>query len=370
MTADAPTGPAVEQIGSPRAAVLAMPSYKPGKDAKQSEAELGITNAIKLASNENPLPPLPEVVAAITAVIGGVNRYADHRAMELRAVLADWQGVELSHVTVGNGSSAILHRLAAAYVDAGDEVLYPWRSFEVYPVYTKLLDGIPVTVPLVEETADLAGLAAAITDRTKLIMIANPNNPTGTAVSAAQLNEFCSQVPRRVVVVIDEAYFEFVDPALGNTITDVLPNHPNVIITRTFSKAQGLAGLRVGYAVADPQIISAIDKTQLPFAVNAAAQAGAIAAVKHSDKIAVRVRDIVEERTRVLAEVRSWGVEVPESQANFIYLPLGAKANVVFAAMERDGLVTRLFDQLGVRITISTPAENTRMLLSLRNALA
>ena len=357
------------QIGSPRAAVEAMPSYKPGKDAKQSEAELGITNAIKLASNENPLEPLPEVVAAITAVLTGVNRYADHRAMELRQAIADWRGVEVAHVTVGNGSSAILHRLAGAYVDSGDEVLYPWRSFEVYPVYTKLLDGVPVTVPLVDQTADLDGLLAAITDRTKLIMIANPNNPTGTAVSAAQLDDFCASVPDRVVVVIDEAYFEFVDPALGNTITDVLPHRQNVIVSRTFSKAQGLAGLRVGYAVADPQIIAAIDKTQLPFAVNAAAQAGALAAIRHADMIAVRVESIVAERTRVMAEVRSWGVELPESQANFIYLPLGERANDVFAAMELDGLVTRLFDQLGVRITISTPDENTRMLKSLRGAL-
>jgi histidinol-phosphate aminotransferase len=359
-----------EQIGSPRAAVAAMPSYKPGKDAKQSEAELGITNAIKLASNENPMPPIAEVIEAITDVVAGVNRYADHRAMELRSTIADWVGLPVDQVTVGSGSSSILHRLASAYVDPGDEVVYPWRSFEVYPIYTMLLDGVPVTVPLVDETADLDGLAAAITDRTKLVMIANPNNPTGTVRSTAELDAFCDKVPDRVLVVLDEAYFEFVDSELGNSITDLLPRHRNVVVTRTFSKAQGLAGLRVGYAMAAPEVISAIDKTQIPFAVNMAAQAGAVAAVRHADKIAMRVEEIVGERRRVVDEVRSWGVEVPETQANFFYLGLGERANDVFASMERDGVVVRMFDRLGVRITISTEEENDRMLASLRSALS
>jgi len=346
-----------------------MPSYKPGRDAKQAEAEHGITNAIKLASNENPMEPLPEVVQAITDVISGVNRYADHRGAEMRSVIADWVGLPESHVTIGAGSSAILHRLTSAYVNPGDEVLYPWRSFEVYPVYTKLLDGEPVTVPLVGQTADLQSIVGAITDRTKLVMIANPNNPTGTAVTTDELADFCAQVPESVIVVLDEAYFEFVDPDYGNSVTDLLPRFRNVIVTRTFSKAQGLAGLRVGYAMADPQIIAAIDKTQLPFAVNMAAQAGAIAAVKHADQIAVRVADIVAERARVTETIRSWGHSLDDSQANFVYLPLGEGSNDVFMSMEREGVVTRLFDAVGVRITISTQAENDRMLAALKNAL-
>jgi histidinol-phosphate aminotransferase len=346
-----------------------MPSYKPGKDAKQTEQELGITDAIKLASNENPMEPIPEVIDAITDVVAGINRYADHRAVEMRQTIADWQGLPVEHVTVGAGSSAILHRLVSAYVDPGDEVLYPWRSFEVYPIYTRLLDGEPVTVPLVNETADLTGLLEAITEKTKLIMIANPNNPTGTALTTAALAEFCASVPDRVIVVIDEAYFEFVEPTFGNSVTDLLPDHRNAIVTRTFSKAQGLAGLRVGYAMGDPDIITAIDKTQMPFAVSMPSQAAAIAAVNHADKIAERVEGIVSERARVISEVRRWGVEVPNSQANFFYLPLGEKSNDVFASMERDGVVTRLFDQLGVRITISTPAENDRMLAALKGAL-
>ncbi len=357
-------------IGSPRAAVVAMPSYKPGKDAKQTEAELGISDAIKLASNENPLEPLPEIIDAIAAASRRINRYADHRAAAMRSVIAEWVGLPVDHVTVGAGSSAILHRIVAAYVDAGDEVLFPWRSFEVYPVYTKLLDGEAVTVPLVEQTADLDGLLGAITDRTKLVMIANPNNPTGTAVSTAELAEFCAGVPDRVVVVLDEAYFEFVDPSLGNSITDILPHHRNVVVTRTFSKAQGLAGLRVGYAFGDPQIITAIDKTQLPFAVSMVAQAAAVSAVRHHSQIMERVEAIVKERDRVIDEVRSWRrVTVPDSQANFIYLPVGERSAEVFTTMERDGVVIRLFDGLGVRITISTPEENDRMLASLDRAL-
>ncbi len=299
--------------------------------------------------------------STVTPIIGPWN--CDPRSQTGSALPVD-------HVTVGSGSSSILHRLASAYVDPGDEVLYPWRSFEVYPIYTTLLDGVPVTVPLIDETADLDGLLAAITDRTKLIMIANPNNPTGTARSTAELHAFCQNVPDRVVVVLDEAYFEFVDPELGNAVTELLPEHRNVVVTRTFSKAQGLAGLRVGYAMAAPQIIAAVDKTQIPFAVNMAAQAGAVAAVRHADKIADRVEGIVKERRRVVAEVRSWGVEVPETQANFFYLPLGDRANGVFATMERDGVVVRMFDRLGIRITISTEQENDRMLRSLRSALA
>jgi histidinol-phosphate aminotransferase len=359
----------MSSIGRPRNAVSLMPSYKPGKDAKQSEKELGITDAIKLASNENPMEPIPEIIDAITNAVTGINRYADHRAVEMRQTIADWQGLPVSNITVGAGSSAILHRLVSSYVDPGDEVLYPWRSFEVYPIYTRLLDGEPVTVPLVDETADLNGLLDAITEKTKLIMIANPNNPTGTALPTSALAEFCTAVPDRVIVVIDEAYFEFVEPSFGNSVRDLLPYHRNVVVTRTFSKAQGLAGLRVGYAMGDPEIITAIDKTQLPFAVSMVSQAAAIAAVQNADKVASRVEDIVTERGRVIDEVRSWGVSVPNSQANFFYLPLGENSNDVFASMERDGVVTRLFDQLGVRITISTPAENNRMLAALKGAL-
>ncbi|MBT8239914.1 MAG: aminotransferase class I/II-fold pyridoxal phosphate-dependent enzyme, partial [Acidimicrobiia bacterium] len=307
----------MSSIGRPRNAVSLMPSYKPGKDAKQSEKELGITDAIKLASNENPMEPIPEIVDAITNVVSGVNRYADHRATEMRQTIADWQGLPVANVTVGAGSSAILHRLVSSYVDPGDEVLYPWRSFEVYPIYTRLLDGEPVTVPLVDETADLDGLLDAITEKTKLIMIANPNNPTGSALTTSALAQFCAAVPDRVIVVIDEAYFEFVDPSYGNSVRDLLPSHRNVVVTRTFSKAQGLAGLRVGYAMGDPETISAIDKTQLPFAVSMVSQAAAIAAVQHADKVASRVEEIVSERARVIDEVRGWGIDVPESQANF-----------------------------------------------------
>ncbi len=357
-------------IGRPRTAVSLMPSYKPGKDAKQTEAELGITGVIKLASNENPMEPIPEILAAITDVISGINRYADHRATEMRQVIADWVGLPFSNVTVGAGSSAILHRLVSAYVDPGDEVLYPWRSFEIYPIYTELFAGSPVTVPLIDETVDLNGLIDAITEKTKLIMIANPNNPTGTVLSTAELAEFCAMVPERVIVVLDEAYFEFVEPSFGNTVADILPRFRNVIVTRTFSKAQGLAGLRVGYAMGDPEIIGAIDKTQMPFAVNMASQAAAIAAVNNHDKILTRVEGIVSERARVLAEVRGWGVDVPDSQANFIYLPLGDRSGEVFAAMEREGVVTRMFEATGVRITVSSPEQNDRMLAALKKALA
>ena len=209
--------------GRPRPAVDSLPAYRPGKAAAQAEVEHGITNAIKLASNETPWAPVPSIAAAIAAAAKGVNRYADHRATKLRAVLAASMGVADSAVTVGCGSAGLLQQLCLSYVDPGDEVVYPWRSFEVYPVFTQLAGGTAVTVPLVDHAFDLDGVAAAVNERTKLVFLASPNNPTGTAVDSAQLNDLLDTIPRTALVVIDEAYREFNDPALGDPVHDVLP---------------------------------------------------------------------------------------------------------------------------------------------------
>ncbi len=350
-------------IGRVRPAVAAMPSYRPGKDAKQAEAEHGITDAIKLASNENPMPPIDAVVAAVSAAAAGVNRYADHRATALRAALAAHLGVADDMVTVAPGSSGILQQLFLTFVDPGDEVVYPWRSFEVYPVYTQLVAGVAVTVPLgAGHVVDLDAIAAAITPATKLVFIANANNPTGTAVSTEALAGFCEQVPDDVIVCIDEAYREFASAELGDPITDLLPGFPNVIVTRTFSKAAGLAGLRVGMAIAHPELIASVDKTQAPFAVNALAQAGALAAIQHHDEVDRRVAELVAERSRVVEALAGQGWPTPPSEANFVWLDTGANTDVWFVELEKRGVVTRPFSGEGIRVTISTPAENDRFL--------
>lgn len=352
-------------IGRPRPVVAALPSYRPGKGAAQAEQEHGITDAIKLASNENPLPPIESVQRAVAKAAAGLNRYADHRATAVRERLAEWLSVDSEAVAVGCGSVGLLQQFALTYVDPDDEVVYPWRSFEVYPVYTQLAGGRAVTVPLVADGFDLAGLAAAITDRTKLVFLATPNNPTGTAVSTADLATLVEASPPHVVFVVDEAYREFLDRAFGDPVRDLVPRFSNVAVTRTFSKAHGLAGLRFGYAVGHPELISAIDKTLFPFAVNALAQAAAIAVIDADDEVRARVASILDERRRVAAALVEAGWELPDQQANFVWLPLGDATDEVYLELERRGVVTRPFSGEGIRVTIGSAAENDRFLSTL-----
>jgi histidinol-phosphate aminotransferase len=347
-----------------------MASYRPGKSAAQAEDEHGITDAIKLASNENPYPPVPAVVEAIAAAAGDVNRYGDHRAADLRAAIAGWLDVDVDRVAAGCGSVGLLQQLLLAYVDPGDEVVYPWPSFEAYPIDVQLTGGVEVTVPLVDHTFDLEAVAAAVTDRTKLVLLANPNNPTGTAVHVDQLRRLVEQVPGDVLVVVDEAYREFVTADLGDPITDLQPGHPNVVVLRTFSKAFGLAALRTGYAVADPEVVVELDKVLIAFAVNHLAQVASLAAIAARDEVQAVVDRITAERDRVVASLRADGWDLPDAHANFVYLPLGSRTDVVFPEMERRGVVVRPFPGVGMRVTIGTPAQNDRFLATLAEVAA
>ncbi|MEO2171021.1 MAG: histidinol-phosphate transaminase [Acidimicrobiales bacterium] len=357
-------------VGRVRPAVAAMASYRPGKSAAQAEDEHGITDAIKLASNENPYPPVPAVVEAIAAAAGDVNRYGDHRAADLRAAIAGWLDVDVDRVAAGCGSVGLLQQLLLAYVDPGDEVVYPWPSFEAYPIDVQLTGGVEVTVPLVDHTFDLEAVAAAVTDRTKLVLLANPNNPTGTAVHVDQLRRLVEQVPGDVLVVVDEAYREFVTADLGDPITDLQPGHPNVVVLRTFSKAFGLAALRTGYAVADPEVVVELDKVLIAFAVNHLAQVASLAAIAARDEVQAVVDRITAERDRVVASLRADGWDLPDAHANFVYLPLGSRTDVVFPEMEKRGVVVRPFPGVGMRVTIGTPAQNDRFLATLAEVAA
>jgi histidinol-phosphate aminotransferase len=357
--------------GRTRPAIDALPAYRPGKGAAQAEAEHGITNAIKLASNENPLPPVDSILAAVAEAAAGANRYADHRATAVRERLASWLGVDVERITVGAGSVGLLQQLFLTYVDPGDEVVYPWRSFEVYPVYTQLMNGTAVTIPLTSAHAfDLDAVAAAVTPATKLVLLATPNNPTGTALRTSEVAELLTSIPQSTIVVLDEAYREFLDPSFGDPVGELVPDHPNVVVTRTFSKAQGLAGIRIGYAVGHPDVIASIDKTLFPFAVNAIAQAAGIAAIDAEAEIGERVEAILAERSRVAAALIAAGWELPDTQANFVYLPIGARTDDVYLGLERRGVVTRPFSGEGIRVTISTPDENDRFLDTLALVMA
>ncbi len=361
-------------IGRPRAVVAGMPAYRPGKGIKQAEAEHGITDVIKLASNENPLDTADPIVTAIAASAHGLNRYADHRATELREAIAASLStpdvaIAVEQVTVGAGSSGLLQQLCLTYLDPDDEVVYPWRSFEVYPVFTALMAARGVAVPLAADLGfDIDALVAAVTDRTKLMFLATPNNPIGSATTTTELHSLLERVPSDVVVCIDEAYREFLDPGFGDPVTDLLPQFPNALVTRTFSKAHGLAGARVGYAIGDPRVIAAIDRTLLPFAVSALAQAGALAALAHPEVIERGVRAVLVERARVEVELAAAGWTFPNHQGNFVWLAVGATTDELAAAMERSGVIVRPFSGDGMRVTVGSPAENDRFLDALEVA--
>lgn len=357
-------------VGRVRPSVTALAAYRPGKAASQAEEEHGITHAIKLASNENPYRPAPSVQAAIRAAASGVNRYSDHRAVDLRAKLAEWLGVEASQVGVGCGSVGLLQQLCLTYLDPGDEVVYPWPSFEAYPINVKMMAAVPVTTALVDHAFDLDAVVAAVTDRTKLVMLATPNNPTGTAVSTAELASMLDSIPDDVVVLVDEAYREFSDPALGDPITDLLPSYRNVVVSRTFSKAYGLAGLRTGYVVADAEIILELDKVLLAFASNMLAQVASVAVLDALDEIQPVIDLLLAERGRVVSALGEMGWDLPKANANFVYIPMGERTNEVHMGLEKRGVVTRPFPGEGIRVTIGSPDENDRFLATLTEATA
>ncbi len=316
----------------------------------------------RLASNETPYPLLPSVVAAITGALVDSNRYPDPAATQLTAALAAKHGLPVEQVAVGCGSVQLVQELVEIACDAGDEVLFGWRSFEAYPTLSTIAGAVPVQVPLIKGHLDLTAMAAAVTDRTRLILLCTPNNPTGPALAEAEVQAFLSAVPRQVLVVIDEAYAEFVDDPAAVDGTRLLASHPNVIVLRTFSKAYGLAGLRVGYALAgSAQVAGAIKQVHLPFAVSIAAQAAALASLDAEPELLEQVAAIVKERQPLRQALLEQGWDVPSAQGNFVWLPTGADSERVSQVFEDHGVLVRCFAGEGVRITVATPADNVKV---------
>jgi histidinol-phosphate aminotransferase len=338
----------------------ALPAYVPGRT---------VPGAIKLASNETPYPPLPHVLARIAAAAGSVNRYPDSFSTTLVSALAIKCGVDPAQVAVGCGSVSLCTQLAQAAADADDEIIYAWRSFEAYPIIAAVTGASAVQVPLRDYVHDLDAMADQVTGKTRLIFVCNPNNPTGTAVGRDELVAFLRRVPEHVVVALDEAYREFVtDPAVPDALT-LLAEFPNVVVLRTFSKAYGLAGLRVGYAVAgDPRVATALRQTQVPFAVTTIAQEAALASLEPAAEAQLleRVADLVAERGRVAGGLAELGYDLPASQANFVWLPLGAAAVDWARGCEDRGVIVRAFAGHGVRVTIGAPEENEALLAAAR----
>ena len=328
-----------------------------------------VAGATKLASNETPYPPLPHVLAAIAESAQRLNRYPDTFSTALSQRIADRHGVRADQVAVGCGSVSLCSQLVLCTVEPGSEVLYAWRSFEANPIVVALGGAVPVPVPLRDGVHDLDAMADAITERTRLIFVCNPNNPTGTVISRADLIAFLARVPADVLVVLDEAYIEFATaPEVPDGIA-LLSEHDNLVVLRTFSKAYGLAGLRVGYAIAaDSAVAAALRQTQLPFVVTQVAQDAALASLDPAAEreLMERVADLNFERERVRAGLRECGYDVRPSQANFVWLPLGGQSTQWAEALAQRQLIVRSYPGDGVRITIGTPAENDRVLHAAR----
>jgi histidinol-phosphate aminotransferase len=344
-----------------RADLEALPSYVPGRT---------VPGAIKLASNEVPYGPLPGVAEAIAEAAAGAHRYPDMAVVALREALAARYGVDPDRIATGCGSVALTEHLVRATCLPGDEVVYAWRSFEAYPIIAATTAATSVRVPNTPAHGhDLPAMAAAVTDRTRLVLVCNPNNPTGTAVRRAGLDAFLDAVPDDVLVVLDEAYREFVtDPEVPDAL-EAYGERPNVAVLRTLSKAWGLAGLRIGFLVATPDVARAVRKVVTPFSTSGVAQAAALAALRASAEMARRAALVVAERERVLAAVRKLLPEVPESQANFVWLPLGDRSAGFAAACERARVIVRAFQGDGVRVTVGTPEENDAFLAAAEDAL-
>jgi len=358
MTTPLPSDQAPHEQVRLRAALGALPAYVPGKPAQHRE---GVT-AYKVSSNENPYPPLDSVRDVIVEAAGVVNRYPDMAATLLVQTLADHLRVAPANLALGTGSVGVLGQIIQATCDAGDEVVYAWRSFEAYPIVTALAGAASVQVGLDADARHrLDAMLAAVTERTKVVIVCSPNNPTGTVVHRDELERFLDRVPEHVLVVLDEAYLEFVTDPESPDALEIWRQRPNVVVLRTFSKAYGLAGLRVGYAVAHERVATALRQTAVPFGVSSIAQAAAVASLGAVDELQQRVDALVAERTRVAEALEEQGWKLPASHANFVWFTLGADSTDFSAACMEAGLMVRQYGDDGVRVTIGEVEANDRL---------
>jgi histidinol-phosphate aminotransferase len=331
--------------------------YKPGKAPAATGGK-----TFKLSSNESPHDPLPSVAAVIADAAHQINRYPDNTAAALTQAIAERFTVPAEHVAVGCGSVGIAQQLLEAVGEPGAEVIYAWRSFEAYPYLSDLANATSVQIPLTDFGHDLPAMAAAITDQTRLIFVCTPNNPTGTAVKRGELTAFLDQVPANCLVVLDEAYIQYVrDPDVPDGLS-LYADRPNVAVLRTFSKAYGLAGLRVGYLIGPEPVAAAVRKTMLPFAVNSLAQAAAVASLAAESELLERVEQVVKERDRVRHELLGQGWTVPPTEANFVWLPLREESAQFSEVCDAAGVSVRPFLPDGVRVTIGDSEANDAFL--------
>ncbi|MYA68538.1 histidinol-phosphate transaminase [Candidatus Poribacteria bacterium] len=354
----------------PKPGVDTIQPYQGGKPIEEVQRELGITDIIKLASNENPLGPSPLAVQAIAKSAAQVHLYPDGNAYYLKRELAAHIGVSDGHLILGNGSNDVLQLIAEAYIAPGDEVIYAAGAFVVYSLVTKLCGATAVVVPMVDDTHDLSAMAAAITDKTKVIFIANPNNPTGTMVTADETAAFMEQVPADVLVVFDEAYYEYVARSdYPQTLPYVLEGR-NFIITRTFSKIYGLAGLRIGYGIAPPPLVETLNRVRQPFNCSLVGQAAARAALKDTAHVKESQRSNAAGKVFLYKAFDDMGLRYIETEGNFIMLHVEQSGAEITDALLKQGVIVRPMAGYGypntVRVTIGTQQENERFIKALK----
>ena len=339
-----------------REAIGNLPVYKQG-------VAPGDSGAFKLSSNENPFPPLPSVMTSIAEALGSIHLYPSMAAPEITARIAERFDVQPDNLAFGAGSVEVASQLIHASAGAGDEVIFAWRSFEAYPILVQVAGATPVPVPLTaDERHDLPAMAEAITARTRLIFVCNPNNPTGATVTTAELHAFMEKVPANVLVVVDEAYVHFNTDQESAIGIDFFAQYPNVAVLHTFSKAYGLAGLRLGYAIAPADVAANLRRVSVPFAVTDLAQRAAVASLNAEAELTVRIDTIVAERARVLEGLRALGVNVADSHANFVWLRTGDDTDRVNAVFVANGILARAFPGEGIRISIGSAEANDRFL--------
>src|SRR5882672_8580250 len=353
--------------------ILGIAPYEPGKPIEELEREYGVHDAIKLASNENPLPPSERVQRAITAQLAQLNRYPDGTGFYLRQALAKKHGFTQDQMVLGNGSNELIELAVRTFLKPGDEAIVPHPSFVVYPMIVQAAGGIRVMVMLRDHRLDLEAMARAITPMTKMVFVANPNNPTATIVTRDEVAHFMSRVPERTIVIFDEAYLEFAQgPDFPDTL-ELVTQGRKVVVLRTFSKANSLAGLRIGYGVADADCIALMNRIRQPFNVNALGQVAALAALADESHTLECVRMIEAGRHYLYDEFNGLGVKYVPSRATFILADVGRSASDIYQRLLKEGVIVRPMTPFGMesalRITVGTPEENRRLVKALKTVL-
>ncbi|TAJ09939.1 MAG: histidinol-phosphate transaminase [Nitrospirae bacterium] len=349
--------------------IASLTPYVPGKPVEELERELGIPKAVKLASNENPLGPSPRALAVLAEVTGTLHRYPDGGAHKLRVALADRWKVQPEQVILGNGSDEIIGFLARTFLSPGDEAVMADQTFVIYKMEVTAAHGKPVIVPMQEGHHDLAAMVEAVTPRTRLLFLCNPNNPTGTMVTADEVSRLMARVPESVIVVFDEAYYEYVQSREFPDSLAYVKQGRNAIVLRTFSKIYGLAGLRIGYGLTTGEIAGYLNRLRPPFNANSLAQRAALAALADEEHVAQSRALNQSEMVVVRAGLAALGFQPLPSQANFLYFDVGRDGREVFQALLREGVIVRHIEGRMLRVTIGLPEENRRFLAALKKIM-